>query len=173
MPKIRNIIIFAAILIAIILIYVFFIKSPSDQPSLVTSTPTTNDVTVLPNTEDASVANDFLNLLLSVKSIKLDSSIFKDEAFRSLHDSSIILVPDGTEGRPNPFAPFGNDNVPATPASQTTTTTTLPDATTPSTTPATTTPSSPSSTIQFPAAGSSTPSTNPPAKATTPTSKAQ
>ena len=27
----------------------------------------------------------------------------------TLHDSSILLIPDGTEGRPNPFAPIGSD----------------------------------------------------------------
>ena len=54
---------------------------------------------------------DFLSLLLNVKSIKLDSTIFDDPAFLSLYDSSITLTPDGTEGRVNPFAPLGADVV--------------------------------------------------------------
>jgi hypothetical protein len=63
------------------------------------------------------VAKDFFALLLNVKNIKLDDAILSDPAFLSLRDSSIVLVPDGNEGRPNPFAKFGNDAVviPTTP----------------------------------------------------------
>ena len=114
MPKIRNILIFIAIIAVLVLIYVFFIKpSSSDQASLV-STP----AGTMPTSAGAMNANgtslgtqDFLTLLLNVKSIKLDDSIFSDPAFLGLHDSSITLVPDTIIGRPNPFAQFG-----ATPA---------------------------------------------------------
>lgn len=166
MSKIRNIIIFVVILIIILLIFIYF-KSPSNTPSLVTTSPqgtvvpTSGDTTI-----DPSITSDFLGLLLSVKSIKLDDSIFQDEAFKSLHDSSIELTPDGTEGRPNPFAPFGNDNVsapstttPSTipPATTTPSTTNPPTSTAPATSTTTTTTTSPSG-IQFPSA--STPPSN-------------
>lgn len=120
MPKIRNIIIFTAIAVALILIYIFFIKSPSDQPNLVTSSntslPDVGGTTSGANTMDKTslVAKDFLTLLLNVKNIKLNDAIFSDQSFSSLRDSSITLTPDGTEGRPNPFAQFGNDAVPVT-----------------------------------------------------------
>ncbi|MBI3888502.1 hypothetical protein HY311_01780 [Candidatus Nomurabacteria bacterium] len=115
MPKIRNIIIFAAIAVALVLIYVFFFKpSSSDQANLVSSAPATSDTgnsgANIPN-GTTLVTQDFLTLLLNVKHIKLDDSIFADPAFGSLHDSSITLVPDATTGRPNPFAQFGNDAV--------------------------------------------------------------
>ncbi len=113
MPKIRNIIIFIIIAVAFILIYIFFIKPSPEEGNLVSlpsgsalpnidgSSPNTN--TSIPN----SLANkDFLNLFSSIKNIKLDDAIFSGPAFNSLRDSSIILVPDGTEGRPNPFAQF-------------------------------------------------------------------
>ena len=114
-PKIKNIIIFVAIGAVLVLIYIFFIKPAPDQGSLVSSN------TVLPNVNTSgvdtsfpngatSVTQDFLTLLLNVKNIKLDDTIFSDPAFNSLHDSSITLTPDGTEGRPNPFAQFGNDS---------------------------------------------------------------
>lgn len=124
MPKIRNIIIFVVIAAIFILIYVFYIKSSSPTANLVSS-PSAN---TLPNVNTGEntggtdtntangtpfVAQDFLALLLNVKNIKLDDSIFSDPAFNSLHDSSIILTQDGTEGRPNPFAQFGNDATPA------------------------------------------------------------
>lgn len=122
MPKIKNILIFVAIAIIFVLIYVYFIKGSSDSntPSLVstsTSGSATSASTTTSTTEDNSaVANDFLTLLSSVQTIQLDDAIFSDDAFNSLHDSSIILTPDGTEGRVNPFAPIGTDavTVPAT-----------------------------------------------------------
>ena len=111
MPKIKNIIIFIAIGTIFVLIYIFFIKpAPKDAATLISSSGTSVvSNTVAGNTNEA-IAQDFLSLLLNVKNIKLDDAIFSDVAFISLDDSnSITLIPDGTEGRINPFAKFGND----------------------------------------------------------------
>jgi len=116
--KVKNIIIFSGIALALILGYVLFApKSSSGQSNLTVTTPT--DVTsqnALVGGGDTSatdaVAQDFLNMLLSVKSINLDDSIFSDPAFASLQDSSLVLVSDISQGRPNPFAPIGNDTAP-------------------------------------------------------------
>lgn len=128
MPKIRNILIFVSIAAIMVLVYIFFIKK-SDAPAanLVTtgsSLPSIDSAGVSENinVNKEPIAEEFLKLLLSVKNIKLDDSIFSEPAWNSLKDSSIVLVPDGTEGRPNPFAPFGTDNtstqaLPITPAS--------------------------------------------------------
>lgn len=62
--------------------------------------------------DTSAIAGDFLNLLLNVKNIRLDDSILRDPSFNNLRDSSITLIPDGNEGRPNPFAQFGNDPMP-------------------------------------------------------------
>ena len=110
MPKIKNILIFIAIAAALILIYVFFTNSSSsNQANLVSSSPTTT----LPSTTGVStgtpVAADFLALLLSVKTIKLDDSILSNPDFIGLHDSTITLTQDATIGRPNPFARLGTD----------------------------------------------------------------
>ena len=109
--KIKNILIFTVIGAALVLVYIFFIK-PSDEENvgLVSTLP---DQTTSP-TDSASIndslgTKDFLVVLLNVKNIKLDDSIFSDIAFSNLRDSSITLIPDGTEGRPNPFAPIGSD----------------------------------------------------------------
>ncbi len=117
MLKPKNILIFIAAGVALVLIYVFFIKSAPEQDSLVSTsgepvTPSTNNTN-----QSALDTKDFLTVLLSVKNIKLDASIFSDGAFTTLHDSNVVLTPDGTEGRPNPFAPIGSD--PATPANTT------------------------------------------------------
>ncbi|OGI57138.1 hypothetical protein A3B85_03345 [Candidatus Nomurabacteria bacterium RIFCSPHIGHO2_02_FULL_37_13] len=117
-PKIKNIIIFVGIAAVFILIYIFFIKKPQPQADLVSSSnPTFSSFSSIPDTMISNqrplIAKDFLSLLLNVKNIKLDDAIFSDSAFNNLRDSSIILIPDGNEGRPNPFAPLGTDNVEA------------------------------------------------------------
>jgi hypothetical protein len=148
MPKIKNIIIFLVIGAIFVAIYVFYIRSSAPTPDLVSSTTTTAPIApsaLVSSTgavdEDGTVAREFLNLLLSVKSIKLNDTIFSDVAFKSLHDSTITLIPDGNEGRPNPFATLGNDiatpqpTTPANPITPTTQTTpALPTESTPSST---------------------------------------
>ncbi len=118
MPSIKNILIFVAIGAAFVLIYIFFIKPSPDEGALVSSSgdPVVSDDAVVDSantgtTIDPNTTQEFLSLLLNVKSIQLDDSIFADPAFISLHDSSIVLLPDGKEGRINPFAPIGSDPV--------------------------------------------------------------
>ena len=98
-------------------IYILY-KNPSATPdqNLISaptaSTPPAGTAPISDTGAPESVsiaANDFLTLLLGVKNIKLEDAIFSDPAFQSLRDSSIVLVPDGNEGRPNPFAPLGQD----------------------------------------------------------------
>lgn len=112
MSKIKNISIFVIITAIFVLIYIFFVKKSPDTGALVSSF---SDITTSANVDtsiiDPSITQDFLSILLNVKNIKLNDSIFSDKAFESLSDSSITLVPDGNEGRPNPFAQFGADNV--------------------------------------------------------------
>lgn len=114
MPTIKNILIFVGVAAVFVLIYIFFIKKGPDTASLVSSPP----VSVAPDSDATasdknSLANEnFLVLLLNVKNIKLDDAIFSDNAFNSLHETILTgLTPDGNEGRPNPFAPLGTDNI--------------------------------------------------------------
>lgn len=148
MPKIKNIIIFVVIAGALIFAYIYFVQ-PSftgQNTDLVSQSSTSSDLgsTTNASTGDTSaVAGNFLTLLLGVKTIQLNTDIFSDPAFLSLHDSSIVLVPDTAIGRANPFAQFGAENV----------------ATTPSTTPPPTTTGTSSSTLSIPvvpATGTST-----------------
>ena len=113
MPKIKNIIIFLAIGTVFVLIYIFFIKpAPNDAATLISSSGTPEVSNTAAGNTNKTIVQDFLSLLLNTKSIKLDDAIFSDIAFTSLDDShSITLTPDGTEGRINPFAQFGNDVV--------------------------------------------------------------
>lgn len=136
MPTIRNIIIFVVIAAIFVSIYIFYIKSNSStQENLVSSAPVTQSPVsatpptssspasssassaTAPATDDPALAQNFLTLLLGVEKIELKDGIFADTAFQSLHDSSITLTSDGTEGRVNPFAPLGTDFVNTLPAS--------------------------------------------------------
>ena len=109
--KIKSIIIFIIIGVVLVLVYLFFFKKAPEQTGLVSSTGESVLPTAGTSTTDqtSTIGQDFLALLLSVKSIKLDDSILSDQAFNSLKDSTIEIVGDGTEGRPNPFAPIGTD----------------------------------------------------------------
>jgi hypothetical protein len=112
MPSIKNIIIFLGIGLAMVLMYVFFIKGNGEEANLTTTTTMPVQGGTASTTEvSGTMGQDFLGLLLNVKNIKLDSTIFSNPAFISLHDSSILLIPDGNEGRANPFAPIGSDIV--------------------------------------------------------------
>ncbi len=110
--KIKNIIIFSGIAIIFILIYIFFIKKGAPEANL-SSDPNALAPEGFSATTEPPIAQDFLKLLLSVKTIKLDDSIFSEKSFTNLNDSSIQLIQDGNEGRPNPFAPIGSDNLEA------------------------------------------------------------
>ncbi len=110
MPKIKNIVIFIVIGIILVFIYFYFVKPSSTGDNLVSATPATGIDGVV-SADEETVARDFLTLLLNVKNIKLDDTIFSDNAFTSLRDSSITLTSDGAEGRPNPFAPIGVENI--------------------------------------------------------------
>ncbi|MDP9249371.1 MAG: hypothetical protein M3M85_02605 [bacterium] len=138
MPKIKNILIFVAIAAVFVVIYIYFLK-PNGAPdqnlisSPSTSTPTTGAAPASSagaQTGPSLAANDFLTLLLGVKNIKLEDAIFSDPVFQGLSDSSIVLVPDGNEGRPNPFAPLGQDITvaPMMPKTEPDTETTLPES---------------------------------------------
>lgn len=120
MPKIRNIIIFISIGAVLVLVYIFFIKPSFEDTGNLISSPATLPVSSGVASDNSLIAQDFLPLLLGVRDIKLNDSIFSDVAFTSLDGShGITLTQDGTEGRPNPFAPLGSDVVISTDAGNT------------------------------------------------------
>jgi hypothetical protein len=174
MPNLKNSIIFLVIAVVIILGYIFFFKKDTAAvPNLTTTTPLQATPTLNPTNVSTVAGTEFLSLLLNVKNIKLNDAIFTDPAFNSLIDSSITLSPDGTEGRPNPFAPIGTDssavnplNPPANASSNASTSTTPAGKTNPAA------PSQPSSqpiSTGKATSSSSTFSTSPDGKATTST----
>ncbi len=109
--KIKNIIVLLVVGIILVLIYVLFFNKGGEQPSLVSNSGATP--TIVGSTDQSSPIitdnNEFLALLLSVNSIKLDDSIFSDPVWNTFNNNSIVLQPDLNPGRINPFAPLGVD----------------------------------------------------------------
>ncbi len=89
---------------------VFFVRASAQGTAngaltSVQATGTPGGVTV-GNAGDPS--RDVLFLLNRLSSIKIDKAIFESRAFNSLQDFGLKVV-DEAYGRPNPFAPIGND----------------------------------------------------------------
>ncbi|MDQ3076297.1 MAG: hypothetical protein M3Q34_04190 [bacterium] len=116
-PKLKNALIFVVIGIIVIAVYFVFIKKSPEQANLAveggeSSLPNVDSTSAgtTTSTVDSQLSKDFLTVLLSIKNITLDDSIFSNVAFMNLKDSTILLLPDGSEGRPNPFAPIGSES---------------------------------------------------------------
>ncbi len=58
---------------------------------------------------NAAPASSFSNLLSTIKNIEIDTSIFSNEAYKTLRDYPVLLGTD-VIGRSNPFAPIGIDS---------------------------------------------------------------
>ncbi|MBI3573848.1 hypothetical protein HY090_02255 [Candidatus Kaiserbacteria bacterium] len=56
---------------------------------------------------NTAIDQDLINLLLTLRAIRLDDSLFTNANFQSLQDFSKDLVPEPV-GRANPFAPLGS-----------------------------------------------------------------
>ncbi len=118
-PKVKNIVIIAVVVVALVLGYIFFMQKSPDQANLVSSLPSGTPASSSNTSGSASTAmsGDLLSVLLGVKSIKLDDSIFSNKAFLYLRDSSITITTPTDAGRANPFAPIGSDGVAPVPPS--------------------------------------------------------
>lgn len=92
--KYKNIIIVVVIVVVAAIAYTFFLDKTSDD--LLTSE--------VKGTEELALESDLLTILINLRSIKLDDSIFSNPAFISLRDFGQDIVPEPV-GRENPFAP--------------------------------------------------------------------
>ncbi len=131
--KIKNIIILVGVALVLIFVYFYFFAGKKDQPLISNSPSATTTGATTSNEDTSAISQELLSVLLNIKNIKIDNSIFSSKAFSSLRDSSVEIVPDGQEGRVNPFAPIGSDPVVETPNTniQTTDGTMTPDQASP------------------------------------------
>lgn len=105
----NNKIIIAVIVIVVIIggWYGLSMNSGSENATLGTSSAdgVLNSQVVTENNDDSEV----LKLLLDMRTIKLDDTIFQNPAFNVLKDTGQQIIPEPV-GRKNPFAPVGNDD---------------------------------------------------------------
>ncbi len=92
-------------IVVLFFVYSFFFKDSASAPDkLTTASPEQSEL-------DA-VTTDLLALLLSLKTLDIDTTIFSDDRFKSLTDFSVELIRQPV-GRPNPFLPIdGSSFVP-------------------------------------------------------------
>lgn len=115
MKKIIKIILIIAVAGALLFIgFKFFSKSPEPASPLSSSDGSTPaDASAADGSSGtsgtSSIGNEFVDLLLNLNTIQLDTSIFDSQSFKALHDYSSPLTPEANPGRPNPFAPVGMD----------------------------------------------------------------
>ena len=104
--KYKNI--FIAIVIAVVVFFLytrFFSSSDNDSNSLLIAGSSGGTA------QESVVGKEFLTVLLELRSIELDTSLFEDRAFLILKDFSQEVSPQPS-GRPNPFLEIGNDPTP-------------------------------------------------------------
>ena len=91
----KNVFVIVALVLIAFIGYSFFVNGNKEE--------VLTNVNVEGNTR---VDNELIALLLELKSIRLDESVFADTTFQSLQDFSQTLVLEPV-GRVNPFAPLG------------------------------------------------------------------
>lgn len=113
-PTFKKVLIIVVAIGAIVLVIVMAGKSKNPEGSLVSSSDPLTASTAIGGGD--ATTGEFLTKLLNIKNIELNDGVFSEPAFSTLRDSSILLIQDGTEGRPNPFAPIGfeTNSIPAT-----------------------------------------------------------
>jgi hypothetical protein len=94
LKKYKNIIIVAIIIVIVAFSYNLF--ADKTDKSLLTSE--------VKGAKNSVLETDLLSILIDLRLIKLDDSIFSDKAFQSLRDFGQDIAPEPV-GRKNPFAP--------------------------------------------------------------------
>lgn len=106
--KYKTILLITAIVVMAFIAYTFTFDNYKND-SLLTSDSNSESS----DSTGVGIENDLLTLLLDVRSIKLNGSVFTNEVFKSLEDFGQDIVPEPV-GRENPFAPVGTvyNNIP-------------------------------------------------------------
>jgi len=105
--KYKNIFLVVIIAVAVFFLYSFFFKGDDETLNSLLKVQSGSG-----NSQDAAIGKEFLTLLLELRSLDLDETLFSDKSFQILEDFSQEVKPQPT-GRDNPFLKIGND--PATP----------------------------------------------------------
>ena len=115
--KYKNILIAVIIAVVVFFLYTrFFRSSEGDINSLLVAS---QGGTV----QEIAIGKEFLAILLELRSLSLDDSLFEDRSFLILQDFSQEVSPQPS-GRPNPFLNIGDDPILPDPVDESTSTTT-------------------------------------------------
>ena len=101
LQKIKIPVIILAVIVILFFGYSYLTKDNGNTTGLV------SDSSSNPATSQAD--QDFLKLLLKIQNVRIDPAVFSNPVFLSLQDDGLPIL-DQPEGRPNPFAPIGNDS---------------------------------------------------------------
>lgn len=95
----------------LVIIAIAVVVIPKFQDSAKTQTPLMSKgaLNVNGDTSAPDPSQQFVSLLQSIKTISLDPSIIQSKAFQKLVNYGSVLPTDAPAGRPNPFAPVGQD----------------------------------------------------------------
>lgn len=110
LKKFKGLLIAIAVIVLAFIAYNQFVPKSSDQDqnALVRqNTDTTSGTSI-----DDGPGKEFVNQLLAIQDIHFKIEILTDPAYLSLQDFSKELIPQPV-GRPNPFAPLGEDELSA------------------------------------------------------------
>lgn len=115
MHKTHNkILVFFTLVLVAFGVYTYFSNSLSISAAETTALSSSTTGTVSINSSNDQISQDtaFLATLVSLNKIKIDTSLFKNNAFQTLVDNS-VKSESVTPGRANPFAPIDNSSLPA------------------------------------------------------------
>lgn len=92
--KSKSLIIGVVVIIVIVIIYFYMSGSSSSSSN-----------SLLQGEDVSGIGANELMLLNQIKSLHIDTTLFKDPAYTSLVDYTVAITPENV-GRPNPFAPI-------------------------------------------------------------------
>jgi hypothetical protein len=99
-----NIILVLLVIALAFLLWKFLFSQPGKKP---TQTAQLVPQAFLAVGSDAASANEFVQILLSVRNIRFSTELFQNPIWETLEDFSVELLPK-EKGRVNPFAPIGS-----------------------------------------------------------------
>lgn len=115
LKKFKYLIIIVVVLVGAFIAYTIYTGGSSSTDTSTSMQKTASDGTVTTATGSGSavpnneLAKSFVDQLLAIQTINLKVSFFADPVFTGLVDNHKGIDPQPI-GRPNPFAPIGNDN---------------------------------------------------------------
>ncbi len=106
--------IIVVIVIVLIGAIAYYFLSGSSTNQTATSSLQTQTASKTSTTTNQVINQDvsFLNTILSLNKITIDTSIFSSDSFKALNDNTVDIKSDDVVGRTNPFSPF-DQTIPA------------------------------------------------------------